>query len=70
MRGFLVAEGTVTKPRPVTKVVAKQLMPRLSNLLVFSPLRISMLSGSRNIVTVINQENQLNFKKLFGNRCQ
>jgi glucose-1-phosphate thymidylyltransferase len=68
--GFLVAEGTVTTLRPVTKTVTKQLMPRLSIPLGFDLLSILMLSGVRDIAIVIGQKNQLNFKIFFSDSSQ
>jgi glucose-1-phosphate thymidylyltransferase len=70
VRGFLVAEGTVTTLRPVTKTVTNQLMPRLSIPLVFDLLSILMLSGVRDIAIVIDQKNQLNFKIFFSDSSQ
>ncbi len=66
MKALILAGGSGTRLYPVTVVVNKHFLPIYNKPMIYYPLSLVMLLGIREVLFVVNPEDEENFRKLFG----
>jgi len=67
MRGVLLAGGSATRLRPLTKVTNKHLLPVYKKPMIYYPLETLLKAGIRDILIVTGGEHIGDFFRLLGN---
>ena len=65
-KGIILAGGSGTRLSPLTKSVNKQLLPLFDKPMFYYPLSLMMLSGIKEFIFIINERQEVNFKKALG----
>ncbi|WP_421995228.1 glucose-1-phosphate thymidylyltransferase RfbA [Reyranella sp.] len=70
MKGIVLSGGSGTRLYPMTRAANKQLLPIYNKPMVYYPLSTLMLAGCRQILLVVNPQDEEAYRRLFGDGRQ
>ena len=70
MKGIVLSGGSGTRLYPMTQAANKQLLPVYNKPMVYYPLTTLMLAGCREILLVVNPQDEESYRRLFGDGRQ
>tara|TARA_R100001594_G_scaffold5806_1_gene17332 strand:- start:1619 stop:2509 length:891 start_codon:yes stop_codon:yes gene_type:complete len=70
MKGILLAAGTGTRLRPISKLMTKQLLPVYNKPMIYYPLSTLMLANIRDIFIICTERDKPLYQRLLGDGHQ
>jgi glucose-1-phosphate thymidylyltransferase len=70
MKGIVLSGGSGTRLYPMTRAANKQLLPVYNKPMVYYPLTTMMLAGCREILLVVNPQDEEAYRRLFADGRQ
>jgi glucose-1-phosphate thymidylyltransferase len=70
MKGIVLSGGSGSRLYPMTRAANKQLLPVYNKPMVYYPLSTLMLAGCREILLVVNPQDEDSYRRLFGDGRQ
>jgi glucose-1-phosphate thymidylyltransferase short form len=70
MKGIVLSGGSGSRLYPMTRAANKQLLPVYNKPMVYYPLTTLMLAGCREILLVVNPQDEESYRRLFGDGRQ